>query len=392
MNAKRSALLMVCAVTVYSFSQRMSVVPFYDLFIREYGISYAQAGGLLSAFFVGYALFMLPAGVLADRLESRNVLVAGLAVMGVSSTVFAMVNDYTLSMAMRFLVGIGMALIHPPAVRILAANFDRRMLGVAIGLREAALGMGFLTATSLFPFLAKRYDPFRILLILGLLWIPIAAGFLLARPSGRSIDAGGRTPRGLDVSVLVRKNVLLLAGASFFGLFSVNGFIGWFPAYLEKALGMEKTAAGVIVGANTIAMIALSLFSGRISDRIGRRNTMAAGSGVLSVVLVLLLSGSVVPAATLSSLAGASTGLGMPALVAMGADIAGVKNAGTVTGLVTAVGQFASAIAGSFLGWLVDVSGAFSLMWASMLASLAVQALFLFSLRERSDSSEARIG
>ncbi|MGE5483726.1 MAG: MFS transporter [Ignavibacteriales bacterium] len=384
MAMRRSTLVMVCMATVYAFSHRMSVVPFYDLFMQEYGITYAQAGGLLSAFFVGYALFIMPAGVLADRLVTRNVLVAGLAVVGTSATAFALARSYTLAMAARFLVGIGIALIHPSAIKILAASFDRKMLGLAVGLRESSAGAGILAAVTAFPLLARTYDPARILLVAGLLWIPIAAGCLWVRPSGGAHQEF--KPRlAMDLRVLARREVLLLAGASFFGLFAINGFVGWFPAYLEKGLGMEKAAAGVVMAGNMGAMIVVAMFGGRLSDLMGRRPVAVAGSCGLAIVLALLWLGSGVPPMAMALFAGGVMALSTPPLVTLAAEIVNVENAGAVTGLVTAIGQIASAVAGWFLGWLLDVSGGFSLSWAAMLGSLAVELLLLLNIRERRD-------
>ncbi|MGE5542448.1 MAG: MFS transporter [Bacillota bacterium] len=387
---KPGTLLMVSVATVYAFSHRMSVVPFYDLFMREYGITYAQAGGLLSAFFVGYALFIMPAGVLADRLVTRNVMVTGLVVVGVSATAFALARTYALAMAARFLVGIGVALIHPSAIKILASDFDRKMLGLAVGLRESSAGAGILVAVTAFPLLAKSYDPSRILLIAGLLWIPIAAGCLWLRPSGGANAEPG--PRfAVDLRVLARREVLVLAGAAFFGLFAVNGFVGWFPAYLEAGLGMDKAAAGVVMAGNMGAMIAVALFGGRLSDLWGRRPVAIAGSCGLAMVLASLWFGLGVRPMAIAVFAGGVMALTTPPLVTLAAEIVNVENAGVVTGLVTAVGQIASAAAGWLLGWLLDVSGGFSPSWAVMLGSLAVELLLLLSIRERRDE-QGRVG
>jgi fucose permease len=45
--------------------------------IREMKISYSEAGFLVSAFFVTYALAQIPSGWLADRLGGLKTLVAG---------------------------------------------------------------------------------------------------------------------------------------------------------------------------------------------------------------------------------------------------------------------------------------------------------------------------
>ena len=59
------------------------ITPLLPLLQREFGVPLAQAGWLVSAYALGYALFALVAGPVSDRNDRRAVLLAGVAVVAV---------------------------------------------------------------------------------------------------------------------------------------------------------------------------------------------------------------------------------------------------------------------------------------------------------------------
>ena len=90
------------------------------LLMKEYGFSQVVMGRVFSAFLLGYALFQVPGGMLADRYGARRVL-AGAALWWVAATAL---------LALRFLLGVGEAPTFPavarPARRGLPAGFRDR--------------------------------------------------------------------------------------------------------------------------------------------------------------------------------------------------------------------------------------------------------------------------
>ena len=68
-----SVCFLLFAIFVMSYTDR-SLMPLAIPFIaREFQISPAVAGVVLSAFFVGYAFMQIPGGLLADRIGPRRI-------------------------------------------------------------------------------------------------------------------------------------------------------------------------------------------------------------------------------------------------------------------------------------------------------------------------------
>jgi len=79
-------------------AQRIAVVPFFNDLRRLFHIDYTAAGGLLSAYLLGYVLTQIPAGLAADNLPTRRVIVAGLAEM-IAGGVSMFLGGYTAARA-----------------------------------------------------------------------------------------------------------------------------------------------------------------------------------------------------------------------------------------------------------------------------------------------------
>src|ERR1700686_4907539 len=70
-SKKLIALLM--AVTSVGYLCRVSVTVVAPGMMREFGLSQTQMGTVFSAFLIGYTLFQVPSGWLADRVSCRPI-------------------------------------------------------------------------------------------------------------------------------------------------------------------------------------------------------------------------------------------------------------------------------------------------------------------------------
>ncbi|MGE5541893.1 MAG: MFS transporter [Bacillota bacterium] len=379
---RHSVLFLVCSATAFAFAHRMSVAPFLDVFMSLYGITYAQAGGLLSAFYIGYAVCLVPGGILADTVGPRVTMLAGLLVSGVSSAAFAFSPGYGSGLVFRLVLGVGIALIHPSGLKILASNSPRKDLGVAVGLRECAARAGVLISTALLPLLSARFELRLLYLVLSVLALPTM--FWVTRhcpPDGRTVGAARRGCAPVPGTPLQRE-VLLLMGVTFFQLFAINGFMGWFPTYLQGGIGISRQQAAAVMAVNQGAMVCASFGAGCLSDAMGtRRPVIAIGTGAMAAVLLCLALGPGLPILPVSGLAGVAAAFSLGPTIAMTAEAVPAGRSGTAVAATSAAGQSASALAGWLSGWLVDRSGGFTMVWMSMLGALAIEGVLLWFTR-----------
>src|SRR5262245_48621894 len=92
----------------------------------EFHLDNIRLGWVFSAFVAGYALFQAPGGRLADRFGPRNILTVGTVWWAVFTALTAMVPStlagaVVVLMVVRFLLGIGEAVVYPASNRLVAA-------------------------------------------------------------------------------------------------------------------------------------------------------------------------------------------------------------------------------------------------------------------------------
>jgi len=80
----------------------------------------------------------------------------------------------------------------------------------------------------------------------------------------------------------LNRNVLSLGFTSFFNDWSSEMIFPLLPAFMAEVLGIPKTIIGLIEGAGQSVASVLKLFSGYVSDRIGRRKSLAVAGYTLS--------------------------------------------------------------------------------------------------------------
>src|SRR5215470_10764963 len=129
-------------------------LPTLTGFIKtDAGLSAAGASLFVSAFVFGRCLGSFPAGVAADRLGERRVLVTGGALAGLLVCVAA-ATPIPLILAVLVVAGLASAVATPAGGRLVLASFPRTHQGFALGLRQTGVPIGGLIAAAVLPWIA----------------------------------------------------------------------------------------------------------------------------------------------------------------------------------------------------------------------------------------------
>ena len=111
--------------------------------IREdLGASLEQLEWTVNAYTLSYAVFLLSAAALGDRLGRRAVFVAGLGIFTVASAAAAMAPSTGALIAARAIQGLGGAVIMPLSLTLLSDAFAAEKRGLALGIWSGVSGLG----------------------------------------------------------------------------------------------------------------------------------------------------------------------------------------------------------------------------------------------------------
>jgi AAHS family 4-hydroxybenzoate transporter-like MFS transporter len=110
--------------------------------LKEWGVSRAVFGPVLSASLFGYMLGAFALASAADKLGRKTVILAGLTIFGVFTLVTPVATDLSLLMVLRFLAGCGLGAAVPTGVALNAEYVPTRVRATAIGAMYVTYNIG----------------------------------------------------------------------------------------------------------------------------------------------------------------------------------------------------------------------------------------------------------
>ena len=246
----------------------------------------ALLGFLAAAYFYPYALMQIPSGLLSDTWGPRKTITVFFALAGVASIFLGMVSSLGLAILARVLVGLGVAMLFVPTMKVMTNWFKTDEFAMATGILMAVGGLGAYTASRPLAWLSDLMGWRGSFVVIGAITLVVAvAVWLLVRntPEEKGLPAVNPTAEGNTAKVqaigLVQgiKMVLSTGGfwflaAWFFFSFSIFFSFGglWGGPYLMQVYGFSKAETGNILGMLALAMIVGSPVLGWLSDKVLR--------------------------------------------------------------------------------------------------------------------------
>src|SRR4051794_5185497 len=109
---------------------------------RATGATQSQLQWIIDAYALVFAGLLLPAGALGDRFGRKGVPLAGLVVFGAASLAAMFVDDPSVLIGLRALIGVGAALVMPTTLSIITNVYPEEERGRAVGIWAGIAGGG----------------------------------------------------------------------------------------------------------------------------------------------------------------------------------------------------------------------------------------------------------
>ncbi len=253
------------------------------------GVSSSSTAIVLSAYFLAYALTLLPAGTLVDRFDARRLALLGLALFAIGAAAGAVVSSIGALVVTRVIQGVGAGLVSPAALAGAVSGFPPARRGSALGIWGASAGisnlLGPLLGGVLTVALGWRADwwalvPLTVLAAIGILrYLP---------PTVHGEDTKNPV---LNRTVVIASAVAALTFAIMIGCFYLA------EQYLQRAAGFSALGASSVLVVVALLVGAAAPVAGRLVDEHGER--LPAVAGFLTAAVGLLALG--VPGVPLDS-------------------------------------------------------------------------------------------
>lgn len=120
--------------------------PLFPWLMPEFGLSFTQAGAMMTVFFVVSGVGQALSGFVVDRIGPRRVLLAGIACFVLAGLLLSAANGYAMLLAVGALAGLGNSVFHPADFTLLNRKVSAARLGHAFSVHGLSGNVGWAIA------------------------------------------------------------------------------------------------------------------------------------------------------------------------------------------------------------------------------------------------------
>ena len=412
---RRHNVLAMCFLAMFiAYTDRVNISVASVAMLEQLHWTQTIKGYVLSAFFVGYLLFMIPSGWLATRYGGKRVLALSVIWWSVFTllTPWAATVSIAVLIAARIGLGLGEAAVMPATYELFhrwvpsgerSRAVTRFLSGVPLGQVVGFVVTGWLT--SRFGWQTSFY----VFGVIGFAWTALwlarisndpaddrhitAAEVELLRPDGGPAHAGSLRP----VSELIWKMpVWAIVFAHFCNNWGLYLLLGWLPSYFREAQGLGIGSAGLFSAVPWLAAFVVGNLAAMLADRAIARGVsvllvrrLMVGIGLLGfAAFLLLVRDAHSPALALALVCAATGALGVAwsGFAANMLDIA-PRHAAVLIGISNTMATIPGIAGVAITGWLLDRTGTYSatFLLSAAIATVGALLFFTFSSAKRID-------
>jgi MFS family permease len=367
---KRTFIALYTAVFMSSMGLGI-LSPILPGYVDSFGASSFVLGIVFGVYSAARTLFMTPVGILSDRFGRKPFILSGLLLFTVVSPLYAVAANLSQLMMVRFLQGVAAAMLIPVAMSAIGDLSPRGKEGFVMGSFTSAFFAGLGFGPLIGGYMRDKYSmaaAFYAMGVFSFLALLFTVGALPREPEVGNRERPWRDRKkaadGKVKKVLVDRE---LAGLLLFRFTRAIGIgLVWviMPLFAVKSLGISAFQVGILLSANTFITTFLQSPTGHLSDRMGHRKSLTAGSALACAAVAFIAW-----ARSFNDLLFASVALGLAGALIVPAGSALAVSLGRTRGMGRTMGLYNSSLS---LGTMVG-----PVIGGAMLDLAGVEAVFI---------------
>lgn len=387
--AKRHIVVAMCALATFiCYIDRVNISVAIIPMTEYYQWDGKTKGLVLSSFFIGYMLAMIPTGWLANRYGGRTLM--AVALVGWSAFTFLTPIAASLSFGAliitRILMGVGEAASFPAVYNLLARWVPKTEKTRAAAINLTGIPLGTIFGLSVTGWLVAHYgwqSVFYVFGAAGVVFAVIWFWLVRARPAEHPTisaaeralllpleDEAGGVGEPVPWRVLLSHSaVWALVINHFCANWTLYLMLTWLPSYFRDAQNLSITNSGLFSVAPWISQFVVGNLSGVVADKMIARGVSVTlvrkimqCTGLWGAALCLLAaSQATTPVYALMTMCGALGFGGMcwAGFASNHLDIA-PRHADVLWSISNTAGTLPGIIGVIATGWLLDVTGGYT--------------------------------
>ena len=324
--------------------------------VRDLGLGPADLGLLTSVYFISFAAFQLPLGVLLDRYGPRRTESILLLFAALGSILFAQAESLSGLIVGRLLIGLGVSACLMAAFKAYVLWFSSQRLAMINGLQMVAGGLGALLATIPLQNALSYTDWRGVFTGLAIITVFASVSLWMFLPENQRTD--DKLP---SLKLHLKEIVQILRSRIFWGIaplaaissganMAIHGL--WMKPWLRDVTGLSADNAAQLLFAMTLTFIGGFLTLGIIAERLSQLFDVHLMSiSVFGMTIFLFIQGTMIYG-----------GIGSPLILVILLGFFGTASVLVYAGYAKIFPKNLSGRVSTFLNLLVFI-GAFILQW-----------------------------
>ncbi len=414
LTAPNKVLLLLCAMYLILYVDRVNIATAAPLIQADLHLNNTELGIAFSAFAYPYALFQLMGGWLGDSFGARRTLCVALILVCIATALTGMVGGLFSLFCARVALGFGEGSALPTATHAMSRWMPETRWGFAQGITHSAARLGNFIAPPIVAGLIAWWSwrqSFFILAGASLVWMVVWAWYFRDSPREHpsmtdedlaALPARAHVYTTSDVPWFrLARRIMPATAVNFCYGWTLWLFLSWIPSFFVQNYHVDLGGSALYSSGVFLGGVVGDTLGGAASDAIlrrtgnlviARRSVIIGGflGGCIFLTPVILVHDVLISAVCLS-LAFFFAELIVAPIWAVTMDIA-PRHAGSASGMMNFGSAFAGIISPVFFGYMIDLTGTWTIPFAVSIALLLAGAGLAFLLRPDQPFAEADSG
>ena len=281
-----TSLSVYITISVFRFSLGI-VIPSME---AEFNISTLYQGLLISTNLIGALIISLFTGTISDKINIDRTIILGTLLMSTAYLLIGYANSYIIIIILVFVTGVGMGILVPSVYSKMGTILPKHR-GLLIGISNTIFTIGgFIGSitTALIITSSNWRTPFLLYGIYGLIVLILLASTYRYIIKNKEYKININKKYGSQIlsrykEISKIKNIIPITGNMFIGNLSFVTFIAFAPSYFIEIQKLDIIYIGYIMAAFSISGGLSAILTGRLSDKIGRKNI----STIMNVIALI---------------------------------------------------------------------------------------------------------
>jgi len=334
-------LYLIFANTLAGVVSVSIIIPALPVIAGEFSLSPAQVGLLITSYTLPGVLFGLFMGVLADKFGRKSMIVPSLVLFGFAGGGIYWVEDFAWLNVMRFLQGIGGAILPSMSTILIGDLFESEIRMKVLGINAAVLSVG----TAVFPFVGGLMAgwgwnvPF--LTFLFALPLAVLVALFLDEPERKQHSHILEYFKSAHRYILRPRGILVYSTAIIVFILLYGGLLTYLTLYMNRRFGMDSFAIGAYIASASLSTVIVAMTAHRLEEIMGRTAMAVSGfAGFAICFFTILLAPSEIWLLGSILVFGASMGIIVPMLQNVVTELSPTEYRGLLASLLGVLVRF----------------------------------------------------